>query len=355
MSLKKLQSLGLILLVIAASSCKKEDETSILPSLDGSLSFSVPAYVYPGAELTMTPKGVEHPDNEGVGYYWKVTPTMAKNDTTRFVNGLDKNGNPSDGTFTFVVPDTLQTYTATGYAFAEGYSYTSKTIEFTAVRGGINGSITDSGVSESSPSVTINGTKYYYTTIGGKDWLSRNVADQSAGAPYFNANAMNDVFGGYYTYSEALKVCPEGWSLPTDADWIAMAKELGSDVTEEYSTLPGIASKIMGNAYFNGDLMWEYWPEVGEITNASGFSAIPAGYGMLGVANESPKENEFYSYRYPQAIFKGINEYAAFWTADAVADEEGMAYYRYIICNQPDIMIAKGDAVSFGASVRCVR
>lgn len=355
MSLKKLQSLGLILLIFAAASCKKEDETTVLPSLSGSLSFKVPAYVHPGAELTMTPKGVEHPENEGLGYYWKVTPTMTKNDTTRFVNGLDKNGNPSDGTFKFVIPDTLQTYTVTGYAFAEGYSYTSRTSECTAVTGGINGSITNTGITENSPSVTVNGTKYYYTTIGGTDWLSRNVSDASAGAPYFNSIAMDDVFGRYYTYEEALTVCPEGWTLPGEADWTAMAEALGSTVETAYSPIKGIAAKIMGNAYFNDALMWEYWPEVGDITNESGFSAIPTGFCMLGVKNATPEITEFYDYSYPQANFKGVYEYATFWTADAVEDEEGMAYYRYIICNQPDIMIGKGDAKSFGASVRCVR
>ena len=32
-----------------------------------------------------------------------------------------------------------------------------------------------------------------------------------------------------------------------------------------------------------------------------------------------------------------------------------MAYYRYLICDQPDMMIAKGDPKAFGASIRCVR
>ena len=92
----------------------------------------------------------------------------------------------------------------------------------------------------------------------------------------------------------------------------------------------------MGNAYFNGNLMWEYWPAVGEITNASGLSMIPAGY-------------------YSNSQFNGLNEYATFWTADAVEDEEGMAYYRYVICDQPEFLLGKGDIKTYGANVRCVR
>jgi uncharacterized protein (TIGR02145 family) len=82
---------------------------------------------------------------------------------------------------------------------------------------------------------------------------------------------------------------------------------------------------------------------------------IPAGYAMLGKKDNSAKNDEFQEYTYPTAIFKGYMEYAAFWTADTVADEEGMAYYRYIIANQPDLMIGKADTKSFGASVRCIR
>ena len=111
----------------------------------------------------------------------------------------------------------------------------------------------------------------------------------------------------------------------------------------------------MGNAYFNGTRLWDYWPEVGDITNKSGISMIPAGYAMLGNKNSSPKADEFYDYNYPNAIFKGFMEYAAFWTADTVESEEGMAYYRYIIAKQPDLMIGKADTRSFGASVRCIR
>ena len=36
-------------------------------------------------------------------------------------------------------------------------------------------------------------------------------------------------------------------------------------------------------------------------------------------------------------------------------DDDAMAYYRYIVANQPDLFITKGDKKNFGASVRCVR
>ena len=48
-------------------------------------------------------------------------------------------------------------------------------------------------------------------------------------------------------------------------------------------------------------------------------------------------------------------QYAAYWTSDAVAEETDKAYYRYLQDNQPFLEIGKGDKVSFGANVRCVR
>ena len=339
--------LSSIIIAIAASlcliSCKDDDETTVTPSLDGALSFNVPAYALPHTKVTTTPTGVEHPDGEGIGYYWKVTPTMTKSDTTRYENGLDKNGNPSDGSFTFTCPDTLQTYTIQGYAYAKGYSYLTKILTCQVVEGGIDKSITNLGLA-SQATVTINGKSYPYVTINGTDWLCRNISDEKGGAPYENYKAMSDVFGRYYSYYEAQSICPEGWRLPTDEEWTAAAATYENKIAD-----------LMGNGYFNDELMWEYWPAVGDITNASGLSLIPVGYALLSSKATDPKQDEYVDGTYPQAQFKGYNEYAVFWTADMVEDEEGMAYYRYIICNQPEFMIGKGDARSFGASVRCVR
>ena len=304
----------------------------------------------------MTPSGTIHPDGEELGYYWKVTPTMTQYDTTRFENGLDKYGKPSNGSFTHKFSDTLKTYTVYGYAYAAGYAVKSKSEYCTVVSGGLNESITNLGMTTSTPSEVIDGKTYYYTTVGGTDWLRMNVDNDNAGAPYYNCKAMNDVFGRFYSYEEALTVCPEGWSLPTEEDWIELAKAVGADTeSEAYTNIPGVAASLMGNGYFNNTRLWEYWPAVGDITNESGMSIIPTGYAMLGNKGDSVKEDPNIDYSYPNAIFKGYMEYAAFWTADTVADEEGMAYYRYIICNQPDLIIGKADIKSFGASVRCIR
>lgn len=358
MGLKKLNSLILIgAIILCAVSCKDDDDITVSPTLDGYLRFSVPGFIKQNTKLTFTPKGVSHPDDEELGYYWKVSPTMTKYDTTRFENGLDKYGNPSDGSFTHTFSDTLQTYSVYGYAYAAGYSSESAGYQCTVVKGGIDGSVKMDNLSEGTPHEDINGNTYYYTTVNDTDWLVLNLDNSSAGgAPYSNCKAMSDVFGRFYSYEEAKTACPEGWTLPTDEDWVELAKYAGSEDAKVHENIAAVAAALMGDADFNETRMWEYWPEVGEITNTTGLSIIPVGYATLGdkdtaASNEDPN----FDFTYPDAIFRGYKEYAAFWTADTVDGEEGMAYYRYLINKQPNLMIGKGNITSFGASVRCVR
>lgn len=349
MNLRKLKSLMLIAAcVLAAVSCKDDEEDTTVEYVDGTLSFVLPEFVLPGQIVKMTPKGLTHPDGGEIGYCWKVTPTMTEYDTTRFENGLDKNGKESDGTLIHKFSDTLQTYTVYCYGFASDYTSSSANHKTTVVSPGPEQSITGSGIStEEDAYITVEGNRHYYTRIGDLDWFKQNLAYTESGIPFRKGEAMDGVFGRYYNYEEAMTACPEGWRLPTDAEWSSMANSV-MNTTESYvgNTIPGIAGKLITDAYFNGIKMWEYWPSLGKPTNDSGLCMIPVGYANLGAATPDGE--------YPSVTFKGIYEYAAFWTADKTDNEE-MAYYRYIFYDQPDMMIGKGHVKTFGASVRCVR
>ena len=346
MKISKIISLTIIAAcVMAAVSCKKDDDSTALPSLGGTLSFYAPLFIEPGQTLTMTPSGVEHPADKGLGYYWTVAPVMDDMDTTRLENGLSPEGLETDGSFTYTFPDSLAVYIVRAYAFAEGYTGKSGERYVTTVKPGLDGSLTNTGIKASDAHITVDGQDYYYHRIGDLEWFRNNVARKVGGAPYSNAEIMTNVFGRFYNYEDALKACPEGWRLPTEEDWIALGAALNAS-SEKYGTVPGVAARLMADSQFNGVTMWEYWPEVGSITNESKFSAVPAGYMNLGEEVDGA---------YPEANSYGVYEYAAFWTADSVEDDDAMAYYRYIVANQPDLFITKGDKKNFGASVRCVR
>lgn len=333
MSLRKLNSFILIaVLALVAVSCKKDEDTTIYPSLSG-LTFNCPSFVAPNQVVTMTPKGVVHPDGEEIGYYWKVSPSKPNADTVEV--------------FTHKFSDTLAIYTVSCYAFASGYSGSTYVVDVAVVRGGLDQSITKTGILASDPNVAVGTNVYYYQDVNGTDWFRNNLCNDSCGAPYYNEEVTSDVFGRYYSYDEALTACPEGWRLPTEQDWLALCESVGATSLSEYATVNDVASKLFASAEFNGKSMLEYWPAVGDITNAAGVSLIPVGYSNLGEKNASGK--------YPSAYFQGMNEYAVFWTADVVDGDETMAYYRYLIGDQPDFYVGKGDRKSFGASVRCVR
>lgn len=334
MILRKFSSFMMIfLLALTAMSCKKDDEAQTYPSLSGNLYFDCPAYVAPEQVVTLTPKGVSHPDGGEVSYYWKISPSMSQSDTV--------------DVFTRAFSDTLGRYTVICHAFASGYTGDSYQVSVDVVKGGLDGSITNTGIKDTDLRIYWEGEDYFVDLIGKYEWFRNNLATPSSGTPYVNNDVTSEVFGRYYSYEEALTACPDGWRLPTEEDWMALASELGVNVTQKYETFEGVTSKILANAYYNDVPMVEYWPEVGMLNNDSGLSLLPVGYSNLGDPDADG--------RYSRASFFGMNNYAVVWTADRVEGDESMAYYRYLVYNQPDMFVGKADVNSFGASVRCVR
>lgn len=306
----------LITAVITAAfaSCKKDKETETSPSIQGTMRIlDLPEFVGPGQKCTLKVKGAVPPEDEKMQYCWKVSPSMSKYDTTEV--------------FVHTFSDTLQTYTVYCTAFATGYTSNSATNFTTVVKGGWNGSVTGKGYPEDSS----------FTVIGDQTWTTTN-ASAGEGATFRNAAVMADVFGRYYDFKQAHAACEslgEGWQLPSKEDWEKLDAYIKATPDLGKSTA---AALMLQNAAFNGTAMWEYWPSVGDITNKSGFSVIPVGYANIKAGS-----------------FTGTYEYAAFWTSTSVEGEDSLAYYKYLICDEPDMYTGKADKNSFGASVRCIR
>ena len=333
-------------LILAVCSCKKDEETATTPGLNGTLKIvGLPEFISPEESITLSPEGAVHPDGEKLGYYWKVTPGMSKYDTTRYTNGLDKpddSGKPSDGSFTYTFSDTLRTYSVYGYAYAKGYSGLSSVSYTTVVKPGHDGSIQGIGYDKiADGSLYVRHMPYYYKEIGKQTWTLNNMAVRS-GLPFKNAEVMSEVFGRFYSFDEAIAACDsldtetQNWKLPSIKDWETLEAYISGETGESKPYGKSIAAAMMADATFNGTELWEYWPAVGDITNSSGFSAIPTGYANISAGN-----------------FDGNFEYAVFWTSDQATETE--AYYKYLICDQPGIFTSKGNKKSFGAAVRCIR
>jgi uncharacterized protein (TIGR02145 family) len=124
----------------------------------------------------------------------------------------------------------------------------------------------DDELSVPRETVSIDGKVYETIIIGTQMWTADNY-NGPGGLPYDEINSHPE-YGKYYSMEElSLITLPEGWRIPTQDDYVTMAKALGIDVPNHGSqtdALRGLISKTEWN-HVSG-------------TNQSGFNAYPAGY-----------------------------------------------------------------------------
>ena len=138
----------------------------------------------------------------------------------------------------------------------------------------------------------------------------------------------------WYAVDDARGICPIGWHVPSDGEWMELEVFLGlriSDVANEWergSSDLKIGTKLKSS---NG------WKPKRNGSNKTGFSVLPSGYRM------------------PSGEFFGSGEMTLFWTA---TDERQNRYGRFAWHRR----IAEDDAITRGSSslnrgfcVRCIK
>lgn len=169
----------------------------------------------------------------------------------------------------------------------------------------------------------IDGHQYDAVKIGNQVWMAQNLRtthyadgtaiptgeNYSSYHPYYYVNPDLDanVYGYYYNQRATMHgaassdanpsgvqgVCPNGWHLPSDAEWTQLTDYLNSH--EEYRSggFDGCVAKALAST--NG---WHSSPNSYAVgnnqtsNNATGFSAVPAGIGFgnssfMNVGNET--------------------------------------------------------------------
>ncbi len=171
---------------------------------------------------------------------------------------------------------------------------------------------------ESGPYVDIRDSQQYEEIkIGGQVWMARNMNFKTEGGSWcYNDNAANcEKYGRLYTWSAAKKACPEGWHLPSQAEWDQLDAALGMSAGKKIKSASG-------------------WRDGGGGDGSTAFNALPGGD------------------RYDYGGYGGQGDEAYFWTADAAVDKE--CYGRFLTYNSGDIQ----RGVWFrggGNAVRCIK
>lgn len=111
-----------------------------------------------------------------------------------------------------------------------------------------------------------NGKEYKIVKIGNQLWMAKNLnINTDSGSWAFNNDPVfAETYGRLYDWNTALKVCPEGWHLPSKTEWQTLFENLGS-------------KKIAGGKMKEKGYSFWIWPNKGD-SNASGFKAKATGF-----------------------------------------------------------------------------
>ena len=287
---------------------KSSSTTTTKPSLYGLSMNQAPAYVAQNAVLTFKAEvgGIYTSDGTSpvVGLYWQVG-TGQKDTLTLDVS----KSNPEYTCKT----DTLGSYTVFCYAFSgTDYYTTSVSSSFRAIDP--ENVLTDVAAADE-------------ITVNGKTWKTKNQSHDTMGLSFRNSPIMDGIIGRMFSWEEAQTVCPDGWHLPTVAEFEASFADEDGVIN---------AADLMADASFLDQKMWEYFPQM-PISNKYGFNALPLGY--------IDTLDTFYTY-------EKYGEYAMWWTAD---EYEDAGTYLYIYKEYPEVRQYHGDKNSLAMAVRCVK
>ena len=167
-----------------------------------------------------------------------------------------------------------------------------------------------------------DGKAYKTVKIGDQVWMGENLAfkTESGCWVYDDIKGYVKTHGYLYSWEVANKVCPDGWHLPSNAEWDQLSNYLGG---------PDAAG---GKLKATGTDSWKS-PNTGA-TNSSGFTALSSG---------CSGDNEYKGY---------LGLMTFFWTSEDEGDGAGICKALY--SNKGEITIY-GVETKDGYSVRCLK
>lgn len=176
--------------------------------------------------------------------------------------------------------------------------------------------------------------KYVVVKIGTQEWMAENLKYYTAeGSWYYNNDSLKYAeYGRLYSWEQACRVCPPGWHLPGEEEWLTLEEYAGFPV-KDYLIHSEIGTSQAGKLKEVWTLHWSMKRD--STTNEFGFTAIPSGY-------YSKSEN----------LFDSLGERCFFWSVNSHNEEK--AWYRSYRSHYHTV--TRGYlAKSSGMVVRCIR
>jgi uncharacterized protein (TIGR02145 family) len=196
---------------------------------------------------------------------------------------------------------------------------------------------------------------YDLVEIGGQCWLGDNLnaTTLNDGTPianitdnttwstttapaycyYQNNTAYQTLFGNLYNYAtiQTNKLCPTGWHVPSDCEWMYMEGSLGLSIADQQIGT-GFRGTTEGDALKSLD-GWNVPHTVHN--NSTGFTALPGGY------------------RFTTGTFNGRTLYG-YWATSTPDGTTGNVWNRKLNVGNSNISRAANSSVQ-GYSVRCIK
>jgi uncharacterized protein (TIGR02145 family) len=152
-----------------------------------------------------------------------------------------------------------------------------------------------------------------------KEWVAAGESGKPAWCYYNNDPKIGQIYGKLYNWfavNDPRGLAPDGWTLPSDADWARLINYLGG---------PGPAGGKLKST--------SRWNEGSNGTNESGFTAFPGGY------------------RVENGTFQNIGSIGIWWSSAENNPPSAIDHYLSISnsCNTSNSPKQRGE------SVRCIR
>ena len=189
-----------------------------------------------------------------------------------------------------------------------------------------------------------DGEVYQIVSIGNQTWMAENLRYNASGS-FINTNNPSTNYGRLYNWSTLMNgestsssnpsgvkgLCPNGWHLPSDAEWNELEMLLGMSVagTSTFGwrgTDHGTKMKSIAG-----------WNNNGNGTNSSGFNVLPTGY-------------------YISGSYVGLGNNTYFWssTESTYMNIPNISLIR--VLNKYNINVGRSDINNIhGLSCRCVK